>query len=41
LHPGQQLFRGLCRNTSPLEVTNFSALPVDLAAHMFDLGANC
>ncbi len=41
LHPGQQLFRGLCRNARPLEVANFSALPVDLAAHMFDLTADC
>jgi hypothetical protein len=40
LHPSQQLFRGLCRNACPLKVANFSALPVDLVAHMFDLGAD-
>jgi len=36
LHPGQQLFRGLCGDTRALKVSNFSPLPQDLAAPMFN-----
>jgi hypothetical protein len=39
-HPCQQLFSGNGRNTRTLQVTNFSALPVDLAAPMFDFSAH-
>jgi hypothetical protein len=35
-HSGQQLFPGLGWNACPLKRPNFPALPIDLAAHVFD-----
>jgi hypothetical protein len=37
-HPSQQLFRRAGWNARPLQIPYFFALPVDLAAHMFDFG---
>jgi hypothetical protein len=36
LHPGQQLFRGLCGDTRALKATDFAALLQDLAAPTFN-----
>jgi hypothetical protein len=40
LHPCQQLFGRLGRDTGPLKVPNLFPLPKDLAAHVFDLRAD-
>ena len=39
-HSGQQLFRRDVTDAGPLKVPNLAALPVDLAAHVFDFRAD-
>jgi hypothetical protein len=39
-HPGQQFFRRSRAYTGSLQGLNLFALPVDLAAHMFDFGSD-
>jgi hypothetical protein len=38
-HPTQQLLRGLATNARTLKVQDLPALPLDLAAHMFDFAS--